>query len=82
MVVSYYIKLFRTGAERHNDILMSLLPLVAETIILIQAKTRPVNGMQLVKLKMKLIMYQQKFMVNREYILNTVHIKKQQFIDT
>ena len=31
MVVSYYIKLFRTGADRHNGILMSLLLLVAET---------------------------------------------------
>ena len=33
MVVTYYIKLFRTGADRHNGILMSLLLLVAETII-------------------------------------------------
>ena len=32
MVVTYYIKLFRTGADRHNGILMSLLLLVAETI--------------------------------------------------
>ena len=31
MVVIYYIKLFRTRADRHNDILMSLLLLVAET---------------------------------------------------
>ena len=30
-VVTYYIKLFRTGADRHNGILMSLLLLVAET---------------------------------------------------
>ena len=34
MVVTYYIKLFRTGAGRHNGILMSLLLLVAETNIL------------------------------------------------
>ena len=33
MIVTYYIKLFRTGANRHNGILMSLLFLVAETII-------------------------------------------------
>ena len=33
MVVTYYIKLFRTRADRHNGILMSLFPLVAETII-------------------------------------------------
>ena len=33
MVVTYYIKLSRTGAERHNSILMSLLLLVAETNI-------------------------------------------------
>ena len=32
MVVTYYTKLFRTGADRHNSILMSLLFLVAETI--------------------------------------------------
>ena len=31
MVVTYYIKPFRTGADRHNGILMSLLLLVAET---------------------------------------------------
>ena len=31
LVVTYYIKLFRTGADRHNGILMSLLLLVAET---------------------------------------------------
>ena len=30
MVVTYYIKPFRTGAYRHNGILMSLLVLVAE----------------------------------------------------
>ena len=33
MVVTYYIKLFRTGADRRNGILMSLLLLGAETII-------------------------------------------------
>ena len=32
MVVTYYIKLFRTGVDRRNGILMSLLLLVAETI--------------------------------------------------
>ena len=32
MVVTYYIKHFRTGADRHNRILMSLLLLVAEAI--------------------------------------------------
>ena len=32
MVGTYYIKLFRTGADRHNGILMSLLLLVTETI--------------------------------------------------
>ena len=31
MVVTYYIKLFRTGTDRHNSILMSLLLLVTET---------------------------------------------------
>ena len=31
MVVTYYIKRFRTGADRYNSILMSLLLLVAET---------------------------------------------------
>ena len=33
MVFTYYIKLFRTDADRHNSILMALLLLVAETII-------------------------------------------------
>ena len=32
MVVTYYVKLFRTGADRRNGILMSLLLLVAEAI--------------------------------------------------
>ena len=36
MVVIYYIKLFRTGADRHKGILMSLFLLVAETIRLIR----------------------------------------------
>ena len=30
IVVTYYIKLFRARADRHNGILMSLLPLVGE----------------------------------------------------
>ena len=34
MVVVYCIKHFLTGADKHNSILMSLLLLVAETIIL------------------------------------------------
>ena len=34
MVVIYYIKLFRTGVDRHNGILMSLLLLVAEAIMI------------------------------------------------
>ena len=33
MVVNYYIKLFRTGADRQNGILMSQILLVAETIM-------------------------------------------------
>ena len=33
MVVTYYIKLFRTQADRHKSSLMSLLLLVSETII-------------------------------------------------
>ena len=33
MVIIYYIKLFRTGAGRHNGILMSLLLLVPDTVI-------------------------------------------------
>ena len=32
MVATYYIKIFRTEADRHNGILMSILLLVAETI--------------------------------------------------
>ena len=35
MVVTYYIKLFRTGGERHNIILMSLRLLVVETLKII-----------------------------------------------
>ena len=31
MVVTYYVKLSRTGADRHNGILMSLLLLVPQT---------------------------------------------------
>ena len=32
MVITYYIKLFRTGADRHNGILMSLPLLVTKTM--------------------------------------------------
>ena len=37
MVISYYIKLFREGADRHNGILISLLLLVSETITFISS---------------------------------------------
>ena len=33
MVVTYYVKLFRTGADRHNGILMPLLLLVPDIVI-------------------------------------------------
>ena len=33
MVITYYIKLYRTGTDRHNGILKSLLLVIAETII-------------------------------------------------
>ena len=32
MVITYYIKLFRMGADRHDGIVMSVLLLVTETI--------------------------------------------------
>ena len=35
VVVTYYIKLFRTGADRLNGILISLLLLAAETITIV-----------------------------------------------
>ena len=47
MVIAYYIKLFRTGADRHNGILMSLLLLVAETIKVKTDKTKP-NGVEII----------------------------------
>ena len=40
MVVTYYIKRFCTGANRHNGILMSLLFLVAETNIAYQSQVK------------------------------------------
>ena len=38
MLFTYYIELFRTGADRHNGILMSLFFLVAETIKVVNWK--------------------------------------------
>ena len=38
IVVTYYIKLFRTGADRHSGILVSLLLPVAETKSLLESK--------------------------------------------
>ena len=35
MDFTYYVKLFRTGTDRHNGILMSRLLLVAETITIL-----------------------------------------------
>ena len=32
MVVTYYIKLFNTGTDKHNSILMSILLLVAKAM--------------------------------------------------
>ena len=45
MVVTYYIKLFQMGADKHNGVLMSLLVLVAETMMknLLQG---PISGYQ------------------------------------
>ena len=45
MVVTYYIKLFQMGANKHNGVLMSLLVLVAETMMknLLQG---PISGYQ------------------------------------
>ena len=40
MVITYYIKLSRTGADRHNGILMSFLLLVTETNIMFERKNR------------------------------------------
>ena len=40
MVVTYYVKLLLTGANKHNGILMSLLLLVAETVNLIFKDSR------------------------------------------
>ena len=39
-VVTYYIKFFRTRANRHNGVLMSLLLLVAEPIIEITTRIK------------------------------------------
>ena len=38
MFVTYYIKFFWMGSDRHNGILMSLLLLVAETINMAEVK--------------------------------------------
>ena len=40
MVVTYYIKLFHMGADRHNSILMSLLVLVAEKMKLVDTTSK------------------------------------------
>ena len=45
MVVTYFIKLSRMGADRHNGILMSLLLLVAETIISNNLTVAPILSM-------------------------------------
>ena len=38
MVVTYYVKFFWMGSDRHNGILMYLLLLVAETINMVEVK--------------------------------------------
>ena len=41
MVVTYYLKLVRTGVDRRNGILMFLLLLVAETMnVIVRIKNR------------------------------------------
>ena len=54
MVVTYYIKHFRKSADRRNGILMSLLLLVAETIIRTPKTTCFGNTTSIVKLESKL----------------------------
>ena len=41
MIVTYYIKLFRLGADGHNSILISLLLLVTETISILKIPCVP-----------------------------------------
>ena len=68
MVVSYYVKLFRTGANRYNGTLMSLLPLVTETIKILL-------NLQLTKLNSILMHALTKFDVSFElltYIKNVI----------
>ena len=61
MVVTYYIKLLRTGADRHNVILMFLLLLVTETI----------NGCKLLKIFERVLMF------NPNEPIKVVHLQKQ-----
>ena len=44
MVVAYYIELSRTGPDKHNHILMSLLLLVAETTSLLRELKAHADG--------------------------------------
>ena len=55
MVVTYYIKLFWTGTNRHNGILMSLLLLVAET-------KRDMFGVQFILIGNSLELYEVKIL--------------------
>ena len=43
MVITYYVKFFRTGADRHSSILMPLLLLVPDTVIEENAHILPVK---------------------------------------
>ena len=43
MVINYYIKTLRTGADKRNGILMSLLLLVAETITSLDIRGKVCN---------------------------------------
>ena len=65
MVVTYYIKLFRTGADRHNGILMSRLILVAETIM----------KMKITHIRVTNLAYFLTDTQNKKYLLNDLYEK-------
>ena len=70
MVVTYYIKLFQMGANRHNGILMSLLLLVAETIISFQDDLINFDNIFIVIIEFHLIKF-----VNQGNVLVHIHSK-------
>ena len=80
VIVTFYIKLFRTGVDRNNGILMSLLLLVAETISQATPWKKDGKNKTLRNGLMEKLLKKLKIVINYSKIYNAAKYKLQKMI--